>query len=157
MIARVQTYRQSADYIGGYPWTEGWAHGVATTPDAPLSPTTTFTDHERDPPNVASDIRGPYERLPNDQDPHERSWEAAKEAVTAAIEETEQGKVNRFKLHRKAQCIRRRCKLVSGKTILKAMKTQVPDKDGNMGKYKKADFKYDVAAGFITFKMAVGR
>ena len=35
--------------------------------------------------------------------------------------------------------------------VLKAMKTQVPDKDGNMGKYKKADFKYDVAAGFITF------
>ena len=51
----------------------------------------------------------------------------------------------------KAQYIRRRCKLVSGKSILKAMKTQVPDKDGNMGKYKKADFKYDVAAGFITF------
>ena len=48
----------------------------------------------------------------------------------------------------KAQYIRRRCKLVAGKTILKAMKTQVPDKDGNMGKYKKADFKYDVAAGF---------
>ena len=34
---------------------------------------------------------------------------------------------------------------------MKAMKTQVPDKDGNMGKYKKADFKYDVAAGFIKF------
>ena len=42
-------------------------------------------------------------------------------------------------------------RLVAGKTVLKAMKTQVPDKDGNMGKYKKADFKYDVAAGFITF------
>ena len=40
----------------------------------------------------------------------------------------------------KAQYIRRRCKLVAGKTILKAMKTQVPDKDGNMGKYKKDDF-----------------
>ena len=51
----------------------------------------------------------------------------------------------------KAPYIRRRCKLVAGKTVLKAMKTQVPDKDGNMGKYKKADFKYDVAAGFITF------
>ena len=24
-------------------------------------------------------------------------------------------------------------------------------KDGNMGKYKKPDFKYDVAAGFIKF------
>ena len=41
--------------------------------------------------------------------------------------------------------------MVAGKTVLKAMKTQVPDKDGNMGKYKKADFKYDVAAGFIKF------
>ena len=41
--------------------------------------------------------------------------------------------------------------MVAGKTILKPMKTQVPDKDGNMGKYKKTDFKYDVAAGFITF------
>ena len=52
----------------------------------------------------------------------------------------------------KAPYIRRRCKLVAGKTVLKAMKTQVPDnKDGNMGKYKKADFKYDVAAGFIKF------
>ena len=36
-------------------------------------------------------------------------------------------------------------------TSAAAMKTQVPDKDGNMGKYKKADFKYDVAAGFIKF------
>ena len=38
-----------------------------------------------------------------------------------------------------------------GKTVEAALKMQVPDKDGDMVRYKKSDFQYDVKAGFIRF------
>ena len=47
--------------------------------------------------------------------------------------------------------IRRRVKMAVGKTVEAALKMQVPDKNGDMVRYKKADFKYDVKAGFVRF------
>ena len=38
-----------------------------------------------------------------------------------------------------------------GKTVDAALKMQVPNKDGDMVRYKKADFKYDIKAGFLRF------
>ena len=51
----------------------------------------------------------------------------------------------------KAAHIRRRVKMAVGKTVEAALKMQVPDKDGDMVRYKKSDFKYDVKAGFLRF------
>ena len=51
----------------------------------------------------------------------------------------------------KAAHIRRRVKMAVGKTVEAALKMQVPDKNGDMVRYKKADFKYDVKAGFVRF------
>ena len=51
----------------------------------------------------------------------------------------------------KAAHIRRRVQLVAGKTVKQALKLQVPDKNGDLTKYKKKDFKYDVKAGFLRF------
>ena len=55
------------------------------------------------------------------------------------------------KLLPKAAHIRRRVKMAVGKTVEAALKMQVPDKNGDMVRYKKADFKYDVKAGFVRF------
>ena len=41
----------------------------------------------------------------------------------------------------KSAHIRRRVKMAVGKTVEAALKMQVPDKDGDMVQYKKADFK----------------
>ena len=38
-----------------------------------------------------------------------------------------------------------------GKTVEAALKMEVPNKDGDMVRYKKSDFKYDVKAGFLRF------
>ena len=51
----------------------------------------------------------------------------------------------------KSAHIRRRVKMAVGKTVEAALKMQVPDKDGDMVRYKKSDFKYDVKAGFLRF------
>ena len=51
----------------------------------------------------------------------------------------------------KSAYIRRRVKLVAGKSVADALTVQVPDKDGAMGPYKKSDFKYDVKSGFLVF------
>ena len=51
----------------------------------------------------------------------------------------------------KSAYIRRRVKLVAGKSVADALTIQVPDKDGAMGPYKKSDFKYDVKSGFLVF------
>ena len=51
----------------------------------------------------------------------------------------------------KSAYIRRRVKLVTGKSVADALTVQVPDKDGAMGPYKKSDFKYDVKSGFLVF------
>ena len=51
----------------------------------------------------------------------------------------------------KSAYIRRRVKLVAGKSVADALTVQVPDKDGAMGPYKKRDFKYDVKSGFLVF------
>ena len=51
----------------------------------------------------------------------------------------------------KSAYIRRRVKLVAGKSVADALTAQVPDKDGAMGPYKKSDFKYDVKSGFLVF------
>ena len=51
----------------------------------------------------------------------------------------------------KAAHIRRRVKLLDGKTVDKVIGMQVPNLRGDMVPYKKSDFKYDVKAGFLRF------
>ena len=51
----------------------------------------------------------------------------------------------------KSAHIRRRVKMAVGKTVEAALKMQVPDKDGDLVRYTKSDFKYDAKAGFPRF------
>ena len=59
--------------------------------------------------------------------------------------------IERTEKEPKAAHIRRRVKMMAGKTVDKVIGIQVPNLRGDMVPYKMSDLKYDVKAGFLRF------